>query len=503
MFIDISDDLYEEILQLIKDKGAKNKHKVSFDIDSLIASTATNKYVEYWGETVTIKRNWQSNPEHPKTFLAYITVAEAKLLRSLGLGYSFKNSNFEQHFDNNNIPSFNGYGVGDSDSNGMSSGDGNSEGESEASGGFNDSSDDGWTTENFTNPDTGQTGTVSFNQDGNYNVSYDDGTGFGFSDGLNDGAGGNYSYGDDDSDGVADASYNFGDTSIFNGLFGEELATQEYLSAVGKFDGGTLSSFTNGDLSYTESFYSIDGYEIGLGKEEFRWLSPTSWLDSIIADVTINGYDVGILGDIGFGLGGLIDDESALIGGIVGGVLGITVAGYVNYTMINAGNYMIGAGKVLGNSKITVAGYTTLVSAFVGIYNNLQELNTLFGGYTTGISMMDNISGGNSGKKFNIAFEKAVAQYEADNYQRQMYASSVLDGTVYDKMAGGIIYNDVMSGGNLWGATKSANTSFSVGVPFKLGKNVVRTNYPYSKYAGSYNKNLAGDSTFSVLKFKG
>jgi hypothetical protein len=178
--------------------------------------------------------------------------------------------------------------------------------------------------------------------------------------------------------------------------------------------------------------------------------------------------------------------------------------GYMNYTMITSGSYMIDAGKVLGDSKITTAGYTTLASGFVGIYNNLQELNTLFGGYTNDISSMsDFMSDGDNSSKLKSAFEKAVVKLEAQTIQKKLYTASVLDGTVYDKMAGGITYNDVMSGGNLWGATKVANTSFSVGEPLKLGRNVVRSNFPYSKYAGSYNKNLAGDNTFSVLKFKG
>jgi len=105
--IEVPDHLLEDVEKLVKDKGAKNAPDNS-DIDLLIADKGTDEYVEYWGEEVTLKRNWQSDPEHPQTFLAYITVAEAKLLRSLGLGYSLIDHEYRQHYDKNKIPSFNG-----------------------------------------------------------------------------------------------------------------------------------------------------------------------------------------------------------------------------------------------------------------------------------------------------------------------------------------------------------------------------------------------------------
>jgi len=79
-----------------------------------------------------------------------------------------------------------------------------------------------------------------------------------------------------------------------------------------------------------------------------------------------------------------------------------------------------------------------------------------------------------------------MALNEADTRARTLYALSVSTGTVYDKMAGGKTYNRVMSGGRLWGATKVANTSFSVGVPLKIGINVARSNFPYQKYAAGH-----------------
>ena len=132
MLIEVPDHLWEDIEKLIKDKGASNAPD-SADIDKLIVpKDNVEQYGEEqcWGEIVTVPRNWQSSPEHPETFLAYITVAEAKLLRSLGLGYSEIDGEYTQHYDNSKIPSFNGYGAGDSDAGGFGGSD-NSEGESE------------------------------------------------------------------------------------------------------------------------------------------------------------------------------------------------------------------------------------------------------------------------------------------------------------------------------------------------------------------------------------
>lgn len=111
--VEIPDHLYEDVEQLIKDRGAKNAPD-NKDIDALVAESP-EEYIEYWGETVTVKRNWQSSPDHPKTFLAYITVAEAKMLRAMGLGYSEIDGEYRQHYDKDGIPSFNGWGEGDSD----------------------------------------------------------------------------------------------------------------------------------------------------------------------------------------------------------------------------------------------------------------------------------------------------------------------------------------------------------------------------------------------------
>ena len=112
--IEVPDNILKEVENLIKDKGASNAPD-NKDIDTLIANKGTEDYIEYWGETIIAKRNWQSSPDHPKTFLAYITVAEAKMLRSMGLGYSEINGKYQQHYDKDKIPSFNGWGAGDSD----------------------------------------------------------------------------------------------------------------------------------------------------------------------------------------------------------------------------------------------------------------------------------------------------------------------------------------------------------------------------------------------------
>ena len=99
-------------------------------------------------------------------------------------------------------------------------------------------------------------------------------------------------------------------------------------------------------------------------------------------------------------------------------------------------------------------------------------------------------------------FELLNQYNKYEEQKRVSYVSSIHDGTIFDKMAGGAIYNDIFAGGTFYDATQAPNTSCSVGELVQFGQNLIRLEFPYSNYAGEYNKNLAGDSDFSVLKFK-
>jgi len=130
MLVEIPDDIYDDVQALIKDRGAAHSASVPESIDALIEGDPIN---------VTVPTMWQSAPDHPKTFLTYITVPEAKMLRSMGLGYSFINGRWKQHAHSSGIPSFNGDCCDGGDPDGMVGWDGDTSG---ASKGYTDGSTD-------------------------------------------------------------------------------------------------------------------------------------------------------------------------------------------------------------------------------------------------------------------------------------------------------------------------------------------------------------------------
>lgn len=114
--------LLPEAVKLLSEDDATASHhtEVEFDIESLIPDIG-DEYQQYFGDVVTIHKNRQGTQGHPKSFLCYITIPEAKLLRSLGLGYSLNpdTDKWEQHLSKDGIPSFQG---GDGGASGGSSG---------------------------------------------------------------------------------------------------------------------------------------------------------------------------------------------------------------------------------------------------------------------------------------------------------------------------------------------------------------------------------------------
>ena len=115
------------------DEAASHWRDVEFDLEQLIPEIG-DEYQQYFGEIVTTHKNRQGTPGHPKSFLAYITIPEAKLLRSLGLGYSYnpETDKWEQHLSRDGIPSFQG---GDGGRSGSSSSGSSSSGSSSSGGG--------------------------------------------------------------------------------------------------------------------------------------------------------------------------------------------------------------------------------------------------------------------------------------------------------------------------------------------------------------------------------
>jgi hypothetical protein len=75
--------------------------------------------------------------------------------------------------------------------------------------------------------------------------------------------------------------------------------------------------------------------------------------------------------------------------------------------------------------------------------------------------------------------------------------AAILDGSIYDRLAGGFMYDSQFAGGVYYDASTVGNLNISVGGEFKLTPHAVNTQFGYQD---STLKDLAGSANFSVLK---
>jgi len=108
------------------------------------------------------------------------------------------------------------------------------------------------------------------------------------------------------------------------------------------------------------------------------------------------------------------------------------------------------------------------------------------------------------------AIAEGLAQFIYDDYMkgvnseikakeeklRVSYLSDILNGSIFDKMAGGYLYASQFAGNIYYDATTPGNCNISVGGEFNLSPHCMRTNIGY---VDSTLKNLAGDKNFSVV----
>ncbi|WP_193209584.1 hypothetical protein [Aliarcobacter butzleri] len=96
----------------------------------------------------------------------------------------------------------------------------------------------------------------------------------------------------------------------------------------------------------------------------------------------------------------------------------------------------------------------------------------------------------------NSILENIYMYEEAKEILRLTNLAAVLDGSIYDKLAGGWLYNSQFAGNVYYDATQVANTNISVGEEMNISKHLIRTEFGY---IDSTLKNLPGDTGFSVL----
>jgi|GEM_PF-2141475 len=93
--------------------------------------------------------------------------------------------------------------------------------------------------------------------------------------------------------------------------------------------------------------------------------------------------------------------------------------------------------------------------------------------------------------------KNALNDYEkAQENLRLTNLNDILNGSIFDKMAGGYLYASQFAGNIYYDATTPGNCNISVGGEFNLSPHCIRTNIGY---IDSTLKNLAGDDGFSVI----
>lgn len=75
--------------------------------------------------------------------------------------------------------------------------------------------------------------------------------------------------------------------------------------------------------------------------------------------------------------------------------------------------------------------------------------------------------------------------------------AAIMSGGIFDRLAGGVMYDSQFAGGVYYDASTCANLNISVGGEFALTPHAVRTQFGYQDMTM---KNLPGDKNFSIIK---
>jgi hypothetical protein len=75
--------------------------------------------------------------------------------------------------------------------------------------------------------------------------------------------------------------------------------------------------------------------------------------------------------------------------------------------------------------------------------------------------------------------------------------SAIMSGSIFDRLAGGVIYDSQYAGGVYYDAGTCANPTISVGGEFYLSPQAINLQFGYQD---TTLKNLAGDENFTVIK---
>lgn len=176
------------------------------------------------------------------------------------------------------------------------------------------------------------------------------------------------------------------------------------------------------------------------------------------------------------------DHATSTIGiGVIVGVLAISIFFPPAYSF--AGAATLAAFEAGITSSIALMGvyYITLTAVSFGISSLLSGIidGAVLGMYGTGL------------------LEKISFFEEKNEMLRIGSLAAILDGSIYDRLAGGWMYDSQFAGGVYYDASNAANLGLSVGEEFNVSPQSILENFGF---VDATLKDLAGSSNFSVLK---
>lgn len=148
-----------------------------------------------------------------------------------------------------------------------------------------------------------------------------------------------------------------------------------------------------------------------------------------------------------------------------------------------------------------IAGASTLAAFEAGITSTMGLMAvyyTTLGAISLGISVITSgIIDGAVLAMYPNLLEDIFLFEQGQEYLRIAGLTAIMSGSIFDRLAGGVMYDSQFAGGVYYDASTCANLNISVGGEFALTPHAVRTQFGYQDMTM---KNLAGDENFSVIK---
>jgi hypothetical protein len=153
------------------------------------------------------------------------------------------------------------------------------------------------------------------------------------------------------------------------------------------------------------------------------------------------------------------------------------------------------------------AGYTGIgvaelsaaaISGYFGYQAMEEQMSSL--GFSASSSPADigfsDVDGGDGNGLISSLIKKANNNLVQQKRLRDSYYADISTGDIFNKMAGGLIYQGIFAGGEFYDATTPANTNISVGEIFSMSSFSKSINAPYNYLLP---KNQAGTIGYSVV----